>query len=210
MALPASQFLADSFFGVSKTLKPVVYDPEGAKKLLADAGFPNGFKMTLHGPNGRYANDVKIAEAVAQMFTRIGVETSIETLPPAVFFSRASTGNNGSPEFSFILVGWSSDTGEAFGSIKPLVGTFDKDKGTGTANRGRYSNPELDKLIAEAQGTVDDAKRDALLAKASELAISDVAIIPSHYPTASWAIRKGLTIKARADEYTLATGVSGQ
>jgi peptide/nickel transport system substrate-binding protein len=210
MALPASQFLAEGFFGVSKTLKPVAYDPEGAKKLLADAGFPNGFKMTLHGPNGRYANDVKIAEAVAQMFTRIGVETSIETLPPAVFFSRASTGNNGNPEFSFILVGWSSDTGEVAGSIKPLVGTFDKDKGTGTANRGRYSNADLDKLIADAQATVDDAKREAMLAKASELAMTDVAIIPSHYPTASWAIRKGLTIKARADEYTFAHGVSGQ
>ena len=210
MAIPASQFLADTFFGVSKTLKPVAYDPEGAKKLLADAGFPNGFKMTLHGPSGRYANDVKIAEAVAQMFTRIGVETAIETLPPAVFFSRASTGNNGGPEFSFILVGWSSDTGEVSGSLKPLIGTFDKDKGTGTANRGRYSNPALDTLIADAQATVDVAKREAILAKASELAMTDVAIIPSHYPTSTWAIRKGLTIKARADEYTLATGVSGQ
>jgi peptide/nickel transport system substrate-binding protein len=210
MAIPAGQFLADNFFGVSKTLKPVAYDPEGAKKLLADAGFPTGFKMTLHGPNGRYANDVKIAEAVAQMFSRIGIETTLETLPPAVFFSRASTGNNGSPEFSFILAGWSSDTGEASGSIKPLVGTFDKDKGTGTANRGRYSNAELDKLIAEALATVDDAKREALLAKASELAIGDVAIIPSHYPTSVWAIRKGLTLKPRADEFTLATGVGGQ
>jgi peptide/nickel transport system substrate-binding protein len=210
MAVPASQFLADSFFGVSKTLKPVAYDPEGAKKLLAEAGFPNGFKMTLHGPSGRYANDVKIAEAVAQMFTRIGVETAIETLPPAVFFQRASTGNNGSPEFSFILVGWSSDTGEVSGSVKPLVGTFDKDKGTGTTNRGRYSNPELDKLVAEALATVDDAKREALLAAASELAIGDVAIIPSHYPTSAWAIRKGLTLRPRADEYTLVTGVGGK
>jgi peptide/nickel transport system substrate-binding protein len=210
MAVPASQFLADTFFGVSKTLKAVAYDPEGAKKLLAEAGFPNGFKMTLHGPSGRYANDVKIAEAVAQMFTRIGVETALETLPPAVFFQRASTGNNGSPEFSFILVGWSSDTGEVSGSIKPLVGTFDKDKGTGTTNRGRYSNPDLDKLVAEALATVDDAKREAILAKASELAIGDVAIIPSHYPTSAWAIRKGLTLKPRADEYTLATDVGGK
>jgi peptide/nickel transport system substrate-binding protein len=210
VALPASQFLADQFFGVSPRLKPVAYDLDGAKKLLSEAGFPNGFKMTLHGPNGRYTNDVKIIEAVAQMFTRAGIETSIETLPPAVFFNRASAGANGSPEFSFILVGWSADTGETSGSLKPLVGTFDKDKGTGAANRGRYSNPALDKLIAEAQATVDDDKRSAVLAQAVEMAIEDVAIIPSHYPVNTWGTRKGLRITPRADEYTYVMGVSAQ
>ncbi|MGH6814859.1 MAG: ABC transporter substrate-binding protein, partial [Hyphomicrobiaceae bacterium] len=105
VAIPAGQLLADGFFGVSNKAKPEKHDPDGAKKLLAEAGYPNGFKMTLHGPNGRYTNDVRIAEAVAQMFTRIGVETTIETLPPATFFSRASTGAGGQPEFSFILVG---------------------------------------------------------------------------------------------------------
>lgn len=208
VSLPASQFLADQFFGVSKKLKPVGYDLAGAKKLLAEAGYPNGFKMTLHGPNGRYTNDVKIAEAVAQMLTRAGIETSIETLPPAVFFSRASAGAGGLPEFSFILVGWSSDTSETSGSLKPLVGTFDKDKGFGTANRGRYSNPALDKLVTEALATVDDEKRGALLAQAVELAIEDVAIIPSHYPVNTWGTRKGLKIAARSNEYTLVTGVT--
>ncbi|MEQ1611733.1 MAG: ABC transporter substrate-binding protein [Hyphomicrobiaceae bacterium] len=208
VALPASQFLADQFFGVSKTLKPVSFDLDGAKKLLAEAGFPNGFKMTMHGPNGRYTNDVKIIEAVAQMFTRAGIETTIETLPPAVFFNRASAGAAGQPEFSFILVGWSSDTSETSGSLKPLVGTFDKDKGFGTANRGRYSNPALDKLVTEALATVDDEKRGALLAQAVELAIGDVAIIPSHYPVNTWGARKGLKIAARSNEYTLVTGVT--
>jgi peptide/nickel transport system substrate-binding protein len=208
VAIPAGQFLHESFFGTSKNLKPVAYDPEGAKKLLAEAGFPNGFKMTLHGPNGRYTNDVKIAEAVAQMFTRIGVETSIETLPPAVFFNRASVGANGQPEFSFILVGWSADTGETSGSLKPLVGTFDKEKGSGTANRGRYTNPELDKLIALAQATVDDAKRGEILAKACEMAMEDVAIIPSHFQVNTWGVRKGLKAVPRADEYTLAMSVT--
>jgi peptide/nickel transport system substrate-binding protein len=208
VALPASQFLADQFFGVSPNLKPVAFDLEGAKKLLAEAGFPNGFKMTLHGPNGRYTNDVKIAEAVAQMFTRAGIETAIETLPPAVFFSRASAGAAGQPEFSFILVGWSADTGETSGSLKPLVGTFDKDKGTGTANRGRYSNAGLDALIAEAQATVDDTKRAAILARAVEMAVEDVSIIPSHYPVNTWGTKKGLKISPRADEYTFVMGVA--
>lgn len=207
-AVKASQFLADEFFGVSKTLKPVAYDAEGAKKLLAEAGLPNGFKMTLHGPNGRYTNDAKLAEAVAQMFTRIGVETAVETMPPAVFFNRASAGAAGKPEFSFILVGWGSGTGEVSSPLKSLVATFDKDKGYGAANRGRYSNPELDKLIAEGLATIDDGKRAALFGKASEVAIDDVSIIPSHYQFNTWGTRKGFKYEPRADENTLAMSVS--
>ena len=88
-AVPASQYLPEGYFGIAKGLKPVAYDLEGAKKLLAAAGFPAGFKLTLHGPNGRYLNDVRILEAVAQMFTRAGIDTTIETLPPASFFTRA-------------------------------------------------------------------------------------------------------------------------
>ena len=210
VAIPAGQLLDTSFFGTSKTLKPVAYDPEGAKKLLAEAGFPAGFRMTLHAPSGRYTNDVKIAEAAAQMFTRVGIETTLETLPPGVFFTRASTGAAGQPEFSFILVGWGSDTGETGSPLKSLLGTFDRDKGRGTANRGRYANAELDKLIDEALATVDDAKRQTLLAKASELAMGDVGLIPSHYQINTWAARKGLKYAPRADEYTVIGSLTGQ
>ena len=207
-AVPASQFLAEGFFGISTKLKPEAFDPDGAKKLLAEAGFPKGFKMTLHSPNGRYINDARMAEAVAQMFTRIGIETKVETMPPAVFFNRASAGAGGNPEFSFILVGWGAGTGEVSSPLKSLVATFDKTKGMGTANRGRYSNPVLDKAIDEALATVDDTKRGALLAKASEIAIEDVAVIVSHYQLNTWATRKGLTYTPRTDEYTLAMSVS--
>lgn len=207
-AVKASQFLADGFFGVSPNLKPHPYDPNAAKKLLADAGLPNGFKMTLHGPNGRYTNDARILEAVAQMFTRIGIDASIETLPPGPFFSRASAGAGGLPEFSFILVGWGSGTGEVSSPLKSLVQTYNKDKGWGPGNRGRYSNPELDKVIEEALATVDDDKRAALLAKASEIAINDVGVIVSHYQFNTWATRKGLSYEPRTDEYTLAMSVT--
>ena len=209
-ALPASQFLPQGYFGVSDKLKPEAYDPEAAKKLLAEAGFPNGFKLTLHSPNGRYTNDAKIAEAVAQMLTRIGIETAIETLPSATFFTRASSGSpEGGPEFSFILVGWSSGTGEASGSVKPLVNTFDKATGRGATNRGRYSNAEVDKLTDEALQTNDDATRAALLAKATEIAIEDLAIIPVHYQVNTWASRKGLAYLPRSDESTVVMGLSG-
>jgi peptide/nickel transport system substrate-binding protein len=208
VAIPAGQFLADGFFGVSQNVKPEQFDPEGARKLLTDAGFPNGFRLTLHAPSGRFTNDAKIAEAVAQMLTRVGIDTQLETLPPAVFFTRASSGANGLPEFSFILVGWGSDTGETSSPLRALVGSFNPDAGSGSANRGRYSNSALDALINEALGTVDDTKRANILAAAIEMAMGDVAIIPTHYQINTWAARAGLKVDARADEYTLANGVT--
>jgi peptide/nickel transport system substrate-binding protein len=209
IAVPASQYLPEGYFGIAPGLKPVAYDPEGAKKLLAEAGFANGFKLVMHGPNGRYTNDVKVMEAAAQMLTRIGIETTLEAVPPGPFFTRASTGANGQPEFSFMLVGWSPSTGENSGALRPQLGTFDRDKGSGTANRGRYSNPVFDAVVNEALTVVDDRKRAELLAKATLLVVEDVAWIPLHYQINTWATRKGLKLVPRSDETTLAIGISG-
>ena len=208
-AIKAGQLLPEGFFGVSKKLKPVAYDPNGAKKLLAEAGLPNGFRMTIHSPNDRYPNDGKIAEAVGQMLSRIGIDTQVVTMTQSVFFSEASTGSpEKGPKFSFILVGWGSGTGEASSPLKSLLATFDRDKGMGASNRGRYSNPQVDKLINEALATVDDTKRADLLARATEVAIEDVGIIPLHYQVNTWAMRRGFAYKPRTDEYTLAMGVT--
>ncbi|MCU0820089.1 MAG: ABC transporter substrate-binding protein [Beijerinckiaceae bacterium] len=207
-AVVAGQLLPDIYQGTSKTLKPVAYNVEASRKLLTEAGFPNGFSLTIHGPNGRYPNDTKVIEAVAQMFTRIGIETKVETLPPAVFFSRASNGGpNRTPEFSMILAGWSAGTGEASGSLGPLLGTFDTQSGIGTANRGRYSNPKVDELLKKALATVNDTERAKLLAEGTEVAINDVGLIPIYYNKNTWAARKGLKVVGRTDEYTLAMSV---
>jgi peptide/nickel transport system substrate-binding protein len=207
LSIPAGQLLPEGFFGVSENLKPEAYDPETAKELLAKAGVPDGFELTIHGPNDRYVNDAKIVEAIAQMLNRIGIKAQVETLPRSVYFSRASTGADGLPEFSLILVGWGAGSGEASSPLRALIATFDKDKGMGTANRGRYSNPEVDAVIEEALAEVDDAKRQDLLAKATEMAIADLAIIPIHYQVNTWASRKGLSYIPRTDEYTVAYGV---
>jgi peptide/nickel transport system substrate-binding protein len=203
VAIPAGQLLPEGFFGVSPNLKPEKYDPEGAKRLLAEAGVPDGFQLTIHGPNDRYINDAKIAEAIAQMLTRVGIKTAVETMPKSVYFKRASRGGpNGTPEFSFILVGWGAGTGEASSPLKALLHTYDKSKGMGATNRGRYSNPKLDELIEKALATVDDGKREKLLQQATELAMNDYGIIPLHYQVNTWAARKGLKYKARTDEHT--------
>jgi peptide/nickel transport system substrate-binding protein len=207
-AIPASQYLPEGYFGILKGAKPVAFDAEGAKKLLAEAGFPNGFKLTLHGPNGRYTNDVKVIEAVAQMLTRVGIETGVETLPPGPFFQRASTGANGQPEFSMMLLGWSPSSGENSGALKPQLMTFNRDRGTGTANRGRHSNAVFDLLVDEALMTVDNDKRAALLTQATKLAIDDTAWIPLHYQINTWASKADIAYVPRSDEYTLAMGVT--
>jgi peptide/nickel transport system substrate-binding protein len=199
-AQPAGQLLPDAFFGTSKRLKAEKYDPEGAKKLLAEAGYPNGFGLTLHTPNNRYINDEKIAQAVAQFLTRGGIPTKVEAMPSAVFFSRGSK-----LEFSFLLAGWGAETGENSSPLRSLVGTFDRDKGIGGANRGRFSDAGVDALIETALTTIDDTKRSLMLAAATEKAIGELqGIIPVHYEVSTWATRKGIAYKARADQYTLA------
>jgi len=198
-AVPAGQFVPDFLFGATKNLKVEKYDPEGAKALLAKAGYPDGFAMTIHATNNRYVNDAKIAQALAQMWTRVGIKTEVVAMPSATFFPQATD-----LKFSVILVGWSTGTGEASSSLKALVMTFNRDKGFGTANRGRYSNTKVDALTEDALMTVDDVKREAYLQRAAEIAIGDTGIIPLHFQVSLWATRDGIAYAPRVDENTLA------
>ena len=209
LAIPAGQLLPEGFFGVSPNLQPEKFDPAGAKKLLKEAGYENGFGLTIHGPNNRYINDAKISEVIAQMLTRGGIPTKVVTMPKSVYFKRASKGGkDGQPEFSFILVGWGSGTGEASSPLKSLLTTHDKSKGFGASNRGRFSKPDVDKLVVGALATVDDEKRSKLLSDATETAIGKYqGIIPLHYQVNTWATRPGLSYRARTDERTIAMDV---
>ena len=198
-AIAAGQLVADFLFGATKNLQVEKYDPDGAKKLLAEAGYPNGFGLTIHAPNNRYVNDAKIAQAVAQMLSRVGVDTKVVTMPSSTFFSQATD-----LKFSFMLVGWSTGTGEVSSSLKALLMTYNRDKGYGTANRGRYSNGKVDALTEDALQTVDDAKREAYLQRATELAINDTGVIPLHFQVNLWATRDGIAYTPRVDEQTLA------
>jgi peptide/nickel transport system substrate-binding protein len=198
-AVATSQLMPEGMFGYSPALKPEAYDLQGAKKLLADAGYPDGFGLTLHAPNDRYVNDEQVAQAVAQMLTRAGIVTKVDAMPSAVYFTRANK-----LEFSFILVGWGSDTAEASSPLKALLATFSKEKGMGQANRGRYSSPRMDAALEQALATVDDAKREKLLQQATEIAMAEVGIIPLYHQENLWATRKGITYTPRADERTLA------
>ena len=198
-ALPQGQLLPPGTYSYVPDFPPPAYDPERAKKLLADAGFPKGLRMTLHGPSDRYVNDGKIIQAVGQMWTRIGVQTQVEAITWSNYVARASR-----LEFSAFLVGWGSSSGEASNPLRALLSTYDPAKGRGTTNRGRYSNPQLDAMVEQAMGTADDGARERLLQQATRLAMEDVAFIPLHTQKNIWAMKPGLSYAARADEDTRA------
>lgn len=197
LAQPASNLVAPGIFGYNPTLKVEAFDPAGAKKLLAEAGYPNGFDITLHGPNNRYINDEQVVQTMAQFLNRVGIRAKVSTMPLAVYFGRAKAG-----EFSMALLGWGTLAAD-FG-LRTLVGTPDPATGWGSWNWGKYSNPAADRLVVQALASVDAAKRENYAREAALLSLQDNAVLPMHHQLASWAMRKGLVYTPRIDEFTFA------
>jgi peptide/nickel transport system substrate-binding protein len=202
LAKPAGDLLPYPMFGARREAQPDPYNPDAAKKLLAEAGYPNGFSITIGSPNNRYINDSEVAQAIASQWTRVGVKSRVDAVPSTVFFE-----NRDAFAYSAALVGWAAGTGEMSNPLRSLIATVNREKGFGTANKSRYSNPALDALIEEALRTVNDKSRETLLQRGSQMALEDQAIVPLHFEITSWALRKGFSYKARADQYTLAIGV---
>jgi peptide/nickel transport system substrate-binding protein len=198
VAKPAGNLLPYPMFGASKAHadapKP---DVNKAKQLLKDAGYPNGFSITLGAPSGRYINDSKVAQAIASMWTRIGVKTAVEASAPPVFFK-----NRDSYKYSAYLAGWSVTSGEMSNALGSLAVTPDPTKGLGTTNRGRYSNPKMDELYMQAATTMDDAKRAELLSKAADMVMDDYGILPIHFELSVWAMKKDVSYPGRSDQMT--------
>ena len=202
-ATVAAQFLPDGAPGTSGKLKPAAFDPQRAKQLLGEAGYPDGFKLTIHGPNDRYINDSKIVQAIGQMLTRVGIETTVEVLPWSVYSGRIAKN-----EFSFFLASFGVNTGETSNPMVGTLATYDTEAGMGAANFGRYSNADFDGKLKQAMPILDPEKRNVLLADASAIAFEDRAILPLHFEGLILASRKELAYVTRADQYTLAMGVS--
>ena len=197
-AAPTGQLMPEGLSGYDPAIPVDPYDPERAKKLLAEAGYPLGFGLTLNGPNNRYMNDSQLCEAIAQMWTRIGVKTVVDVMPAASFFSRAL-----GAEFSIRLTGWASDTGEDSSNLTELIASSNPDKGRGAVFMpDKYANPKVDTIIEQALATIDTDKRESLYREAERLAMPDMPIIPLHHQVNVWAVRKGLVFHARMQERT--------
>ena len=197
-ATPANQFLPEGVPGFVADLPAPAYDADGAKRLLAEAGYPNGFRITLNGPNDRYINDSRIVQAVGQMWTRIGVRTAVEAQPFTTFIGRA-----GRQEYSAFLVGWGSNP-DGSHPLRNILATVNRDRGWGASNRGRYSNPQVDALLLQSLSEMDEPKRQQQIVEGMRIAMTDVGVIPLHIQTNIWATRRGFEFTARNDELTRA------
>lgn len=197
LGTPASNINAPGLIGYNASIPVEKFDPAGAKKLLAAAGYPDGFSLTIHGPNNRYINDQQIVETTAQFLNKIGIHTKVDTQPLTVYLPKAKAN-----EYSVSLLGLGSLATDF--TLRTVVGTPDATTGWGTWNWGKYSNPKVDELLKKALASVDQKQRDSFAQQAAKVALSDYAVIPSHYQKATWAVRKGLTYQGRLDEFTLA------
>ncbi|WP_237214159.1 ABC transporter substrate-binding protein [Falsiroseomonas oryziterrae] len=202
LAIPAGQWLPPGAWSHDPETRPPAFDPEGARRLLAEAGFPNGFRMTLHTMNDRFPNDARLSQAVAQMWSRVGVQTAVEALPWASYSARVAR-----QEFSMTLGSWGSTTGEGLSFPKSVLATFDRERRTGSANQRRFSAPEFDAMLAEAETIMDDARREAAIHRLVRWSAENVPMFPLVHLTNVWALRRGLVHEPRMDERTLAIGV---
>ncbi len=196
------QLMAKGQFGFDPDLKGIPYDPAGAKKLLAEAGYPDGFKMTMQCQSDRYPNGPQFCQAVASMFIRIGIRTEPVPVPHNVYVPQANA-NDYSMFDTFMLM----DTFEPSQAMVLTFATKTPSKGWGEFNRGRYSNPDLDQLLDKAAHQVDPIQREATLRQAQAIVINDVAVVPLLRPLNIEAMRTALVHAPRADGFVFAADV---
>lgn len=201
LATPSDQYVPSSHIGYVEGMNfrdMYPHDIEKAKELLAEAGYPDGFTMTLDATNNRYVNDAQIAQALASMLAKIGVTLELNIMPKSNFWGyiRVPTENS-----SFIMSGWDVPAGDAGSMYGALFYTRDKKEGYGQVNRGSYSNPEVDALVDQADATPSVEERDRLLQEATKILMADIPMIPVHYEQDIYAARDGVTLEPRVDKF---------
>jgi len=203
-AAPATQFIAPATTYYDEEIERYPYDPEEARRLLAEAGYPDGFSVRLDAPNDRYLNDALIAQAVGGLLGDVGIEVQVNATPKAVFFPQIDEG-----DFIMYIAGWGSS--DVISTFNALVHTKDDEAGYGVTNRYGYSNPEVDRLIEEANVEFDEARRVELIHQINVQALmEDVAWVPLHVENVIAGVREGVQYEANPSEYLLAWEMSGE
>ena len=200
---PTGTMIAPMVNGWTKELgaRAAKYDVTAAKKLLADAGYPNGFELTLDCPNDRYVNDEAICQAVTAMWTRIGVKTKLQTNPMAIHSAKIQKF-----DVSAYMLGWGVATFDALYSLDSLISTVDPKGGAaGNFNCGRMSNAKVDSLIQQIKTEMDAGKRDTMIREALQIVREDYNYLPLHDQIRPWAMRKNVTTVHRADDRPMPT-----
>jgi len=162
------------------------YDPEAAKQLLADAGYPDGFPVTLDCPNDRYVNDEEICKAVVPMLKRVGIDIKLNAQTKSLHFQKI--GRSGTPwETSFFMLGWTPGSYDGHNPLMQLM-TVDGE-GQGTWNAGRYTNERVEELTDMIAGETDVDKRMAMINEAMQIHRDEVGHITLHQQALAWGVR---------------------
>lgn len=201
-AAPATQFIAPATTYYDENIERYSYDPEEAQRLLAEAGYEDGFSVRLDAPNDRYLNDTLVAQAVGGLLNNVGVQTEVNATPKAVFFPQIDNG-----EFLMYIAGWSSS--DIVSTYNAQVHTKDDGIGYGFANRNGYTNPDVDALIQQVNVEFDEARRIELIQQINEQALAeDVVWVPLHVENVIAGVRQGIAFEAHPSEYLLAWEMS--
>lgn len=196
-AEPVSQLVSKEMKGYSTALADrLPLDVEGAKALLAEAGYPDGFSFGLMCPNDRYINDEAICRATASMLAKIGVDAKLSTMPVRNYWSELREDN-----FDMYLLGWSPGTFDAEHPLRFLASTPNTEKKLGSWNFGGYSNARVDELLPMIQTEIDDAKRQGMIDEAHKILQDEVAYVPMYVQPLIWASKDNIALTQRTDNF---------
>ncbi len=191
---PTAVMFAPQVAGYDKALDTVVKpDRARAKKLMAEAGYPKGFEITLDCPNNRYINDEKLCQAIAAMLAQIDVKVRLNAMPRATYFPKIQKFDT-----SLYMLGWGVPTFDSLYALQSLLHTVGQG-GDGNFNLGKYSNAKVDATIDALKTETDLKKRAALTREALSIHKADVGHIPLHHQVIPWAMRSGVSVVHRAD-----------
>ncbi|MFC5397157.1 ABC transporter substrate-binding protein [Bosea vestrisii] len=178
------------------------FDTEAAKKLLAEAGYPQGFELGMDCPNDRYVNDGQICQAVVGMLARIGVKVNLNAQPKAQYFAKVL--KPGGYKTSFYLLGWTPGTFDSHNVLYDILGCRDvAGSSRGESNLGNYCNKKVDELTDKILVESDTAKRNAMIGEAYKMTVDEFSYIPLHQQALAWGVSKKVKLAQRADNSVL-------
>ena len=197
MAVPTGSILPSSLgtYEDPEFERRLAHDPELARRLLAEAGYPQGFEVTMDCPNNRYINDEEICVALAAMWGQVGVKVRVNAMPRALYFAKMEK-----LETSMYMLGWGGSITDAETTLTPIVRSRGE-KGVGYWNWGNYNNPKLDELAAASSREADPARRAELIKAAFREHNAQVHHIPLHRQVIPWAMRSNVDAVHRADNW---------
>ena len=192
---PSAQLVGPGINGFQPEMKRLPYDVEAAKKLMAEAGYPNGFEVSMNCPNDRYVNDGRICQTVAANLSRINVKINLQADTKGTYFPKVLRRAT-----SFYMLGWTPATYDAHNAMNAIMRCVD-DKGAGQFNLGAYCNPKVDELTLKVQAETDKNKRNAYIKEAFDLHAADVGHIPLHQQALAWGVNKKVKLVQLADNF---------